>query len=167
MAVLRPQASGGSGRALRAEPAESNTATAPPAPRRPQSPHQRQPVATLSHRAPASDTTRDCVGPQSSRLLEAKSPAAPADWPRRLRQVEQDGTAAGGGGWRGLAGSGVPTALTLTPQNRVQHGEPGAARPHHAVAAVRAPHTEVGRWPLALQPQPAPPPLWKFLSAVS
>lgn len=112
MAVLRPQASGGSGRALRAEPAESNTATAPPGPPPAPIPSPTPTVATLSRRAPASNTTRDRVGPQSCCPPEAKRLAsgadwsAGADWSRRLRQVEQDGTAAGGGG--GVAGSVSP-----------------------------------------------------------
>lgn len=81
VAVLRPQASGGSGRELRAEPAESNTTTAPPAPP--------NPLANGSHAlpagTPASHATQDSVGPESHHPWGTHSRTAPS----RLAQEAQ------------------------------------------------------------------------------
>lgn len=115
LAVLRPQASGGSGRELRAEPAESNTTTTPPTPA---APGPSPTAATLCPQGPPPATPPRTCGmlapvPQGDPKPQGPKQAGPGD----SRQV----------GWS--SGQGPCFTHTQTPATDSQGSRRGSTLP--------------------------------------
>lgn len=139
--------------------------TPPPLP-----PHPRpSPLANRSHTlptgTPASHTTQDCVGRKGRHLRGAQNQVPRACWPRRLKAVRM------GQRPHRLPGSGVllhshsDPCPTDSPWQAGRRQAGGGAQPTTQWCGPSG--REGADLPGAGTPQPAPPSLWTFLSAVA